>query len=249
MDINFPLVLIILVSVSGIFLLLDKLLASKKNTVNATSKLFEYIGSFFPVLLFVFILRSFLFEPFQIPSGSMIPTLKIGDYILVNKFSYGLRFPVSRFKFLDINSPKIGDVMVFTPPHDKRYFIKRVIGLPGDDIHIKNNILYVNGEEMQYSSLSEDLQDSDFVIEKESLKGADHLIQRRKIPSRLGKNYRINVPLGHYFMVGDNRDNSSDSRVWGAVPEANIVGKAILTWMHWESFSDIPNFSNAGKIQ
>ena len=115
MDINFPLVLIILVTVSGIFLLLDKLLASK---------LFEYIGSFFPVLLFVFILRSFLFEPFQIPSGSMIPTLKIGDYILVNKFSYGLRFPVSRFKFLDINSPKIGDVMVFTPRTIKDTLLK-----------------------------------------------------------------------------------------------------------------------------
>jgi len=242
-------VLIILVTVSGIFLLLSKLLVSKRNSINATSKLFEYIGSFFPVLLFVFILRSFLFEPFQIPSGSMIPTLKIGDYILVNKFSYGLRFPVSRFKFIDISSPKRGDVMVFTPPHDKRYFIKRVIGLPGDEIKIKSNILYVNGEKIRYSPLYENLQDSNFVIEKEHLKGVDHLIQRRKVPSRLGKNYTINVPLGHYFMVGDNRDNSSDSRVWGAVPERNIVGKAILTWMHWESFSDIPDFSNAGKIQ
>jgi signal peptidase I len=179
----------------------------------------------------------------------MIPTLKIGDYILVNKFSYGLRFPVTRFKFFDLGYPERGDVMVFTPPHDKRYFIKRVLGLPGDKIMIKNNILYLNGSQVDYTFLSEDTKNKGYIIENEILDGVKHLVRKKKIPTSLGKNYSTVVPPRHYFMVGDNRDNSSDSRMWGAVPEANIVGKAILIWMSWSSFSELPSFSGAGKIR
>jgi signal peptidase I len=179
----------------------------------------------------------------------MIPTLKIGDYILVNKFSYGLRFPITRFKFFDLGYPERGDVMVFTPPHDKRYFIKRVLGLPGDKIMIKNNILYLNGSQVDYTFLSEDTKNKGYIIENEILDGVKHLVRKRKIPTSLGENYSTVVPPRHYFMVGDNRDNSSDSRMWGAVPEANIVGKAILIWMSWSSFSELPSFSGAGKIR
>tara|TARA_B110000444_G_scaffold260319_1_gene306819 strand:- start:2203 stop:2946 length:744 start_codon:yes stop_codon:yes gene_type:complete len=247
MDINFPLVLTILVLISGIFLLVSKLNRGKQPQI--LLKFSDYLGSFFPVLLFVFVLRSFIFEPFQIPSGSMIPTLKIGDYILVNKFSYGLRFPVTRFKFFDLGYPERGDVMVFTPPHDKRYFIKRVLGLPGDKLTIKNNTLYINGKQMDYAFLSEDAEDKNYILENENLDGVKHLIRKRKIPTNLGKNYSIVVPSGHYFMVGDNRDNSSDSRVWGPVPEANIVGKAFLIWMSWSSFTEPPSFSGTGRIR
>jgi len=249
MDINFPLVLLLLVSISGASALASKIFLSKKSKIKATLSAVRWVGSFFPVLLCVFILRSFLFEPFQIPSGSMIPTLKVGDYILVNKFSYGLRFPVLGFKFLDLGSPKRGDVMVFFPPRDERYFIKRVIGLPGDTILIKNNIVYVNGTAATYTPNPLLPNNSGHTIENENLSGVVHLIQRKKLAGRLGKNYSIRVPEEHYFMVGDNRDNSSDSRVWGPVPEANIVGKAILTWMHWGSISNLPSFSAAGKIQ
>ncbi len=249
MNINFPLVLLLLVSISAAALLANKVILSKQGGPNIISSPIKWISSFFPVLLCVFILRSFVFEPFQIPSGSMIPTLKIGDYILVNKFSYGLRFPVLGFKFFDVGSPKRGDVMVFLPPHDDRYFIKRVVGLPGDKIHILNNTIHVNGEIATYTPHFELPENSSYVVENENISGVSHTIQRKKLAGRLGENFSIEVPQGHYFMIGDNRDNSSDSRVWGAVPEGNIVGKAVLTWMHWKSLNSIPSFSRAGKIQ
>jgi len=249
MDINFPLILLLLVSISGASALAGRIILAKKLKIKTPLSAVRWVGSFFPVLLCVFILRSFLFEPFQIPSGSMIPTLKVGDYILVNKFSYGLRFPVLGFKFLDLDSPKRGDVIVFFPPRDERYFIKRVIGLPGDTILIKNNIVHVNGTAASYMPHPVPPNNSTHTIENEDLSGVVHLIQRKKLAGRLGKNFSTTVPEGHYFMVGDNRDNSSDSRVWGPVPEANIVGKAVLTWMHWRSLSSLPSFSSAGKIQ
>ncbi|MBL4566654.1 MAG: signal peptidase I [Porticoccus sp.] len=249
MDINFPLVLLILVIVSGFVWFLDKLVLAKKRTDGPVPTWIEYSGAFFPVLIVVFVLRSFLYEPFQIPSGSMIPTLKVGDFILVNKYSYGLRLPVSGSKVISVGSPERGDVMVFFPPNDDRYFIKRVIGLPGDEIRIVNNQLYVNGAAAKQEPLSDMSDDPRFVLAEENLTGVKHRIQKGKIPGRLGRDYSIVVPSGHYFMVGDNRDNSSDSRVWGPVPEENIVGKAVAVWMHWESFKSLPSFSGVGKIE
>jgi signal peptidase I len=249
MDINFPLILLILVVISGIIWFLDRLLLSKKRGDEPVPTWIEYSGSFFPVLLIVFILRSFLYEPFQIPSGSMIPTLKVGDFILVNKYSYGLRLPVLGTKVTSFGSPKRGDVMVFFPPNDDRYFIKRVIGLPGDKIKIVNNQLYVNGEAAKQTALSVASSDPRFILASEELTGVNHQMQKGQIPGRLGRNFSISVPQGHYFMMGDNRDNSSDSRVWGPVPEKNIVGKAVLVWMHWESFRHLPSFAGVGQIQ
>lgn len=224
----------------------------------------EYSKSFFPVLLVVFVLRSFLIEPFQIPSGSMIPTLRIGDYIAVNKFVYGIRLPIIKTKIFPVSDPQRGDVVVFFPPNETRYFIKRLVGLPGDKISMVNNVLFVNGEEMkqtfvaskvpEYPSSNESVSfclyvKSQYSIVDEQLGDKLHRMQKCNQPGATGINGFWEVPQGHYFMVGDNRDNSSDSRVWGFVPEENIVGKAFAVWMHWRSFNSLPNFSSFGLIQ
>lgn len=251
MDIDFPLILFILVVVSGVVWCIDRFaLAKRRAPEQPTPAWIEYSGSFFPVLLLVFILRSFLFEPFQIPSGSMIPTLKVGDFILVNKFSYGIRLPILGTKVLPVDDPERGDVMVFSPPGDDRYFIKRVIGLPGDEIRVIDNQLFVNGEPAQQLP-AEDVAPTDprFDVKNEVLGEVVHHIQKKRIPGPLGGRFSYVVPQGHYFMMGDNRDNSSDSRVWGPVPDKNIVGKAVLIWMHWESIAGLPSFDRVGIIQ
>jgi signal peptidase I len=209
----------------------------------------EYARSFFPVLLVVFVLRSFVVEPFQIPSGSMIPTLEIGDYILVNKYTYGLRLPVVRNKVVSLNEPERGDVMVFFPPHkNETYFIKRVIGLPGDKIEYRNKVLYVNGEKMTLTDEQHPAgQASRYRDATETLSGVSH--QRRIDVLDPPDDFRTTVKPGHYFMMGDNRDDSFDSRGWGQVPERDIVGKAFAIWMHWESFWSLPSFNRVGSIQ
>lgn len=251
MDINFPLILVILVFASGLVALADKLfLAKKRQADQLEPAVVEYSKSFFPVLFIVLVLRSFLVEPFQIPSTSMVPTLEVGDFILVNKFTYGIRLPVVRTKVIDINDPKRGDVMVFFPPHEKRYFIKRVIGLPGDRIDYVDNQLFVNGEKV-----AEELQARlpanrpFYELYKETLGEAVHQTRKDIRPRVVLEKRGIVVPEGHYFMMGDNRNNSSDSRVWGPVPEENIVGKAFAIWMHWEGFSSLPSFSRVGAIE
>ncbi len=251
MDIDFPLILVILVLVTGVIWALDKLvLAKSREADDPVPAWVEYSGSFFPVLFIVLVLRSFLFEPFQIPSASMVPTLRIGDFILVNKYAYGLRLPVLGTKIVEIGEPQRGDVMVFFPPNDERYFIKRVIGLPGDKIQLIDNILYINGEQMKQHQLDRTLgEDPRYVQMSESLSGVDHIIRKARVAGRYGRNYSITVPEGHYFMMGDNRDNSSDSRAWGTVPEKNIVGKAVAVWMHWDAFFSLPGFDRVGKIQ
>lgn len=206
----------------------------------------EYAKSFFPVLLVVLILRSFLLEPFKIPSASMVPTLQVHDFILVNKFAYGLRLPVLGTKIMSVGTPKRGDVMVFFPPNDKRYFIKRVIGLPGDEINLVDNVLYINGVRMEQQVLRVDANGIASI--RENLQPLEHLIQLYPVPTG-HSNYHTVVPAGNYFMMGDNRDNSSDSRFWGTVPEENIVGQAVYVWMHWESLLGLPLFSRNGVIQ
>lgn len=211
--------------------------------------LVEYARSFFPVLLVVFVLRSFLVEPFQIPSSSMVPTLQVGDYILVNKFTYGIRLPVLRTKVFDLSEPQRGDVMVFFPPHmNDTYFIKRVIGLPGDTVTYRNKQLYVNGEPVVQESVEAPPGTSSrYRVSNEMLGDAEHLIQVDAL--RNPRDVSVVVKPGHYFMMGDNRDNSSDSRVWGQVPEQDIVGKAFAVWMHWESFLSLPRFDRVGLIE
>ncbi len=261
MDINFPLILVILVFVSGAIALADKLFLSKRRQEDeAETAVVEYSKSFFPVLLLVLVLRSFLVEPFQIPSSSMVPTLEVGDFILVNKFTYGIRLPVVRTKVLSVNDPQRGDVMVFFPPHEKRYFIKRVVGLPGDRIDYIDNQLFINGEKISESLLArlptnrphyEVYEETLGEKTHRSIKDINYVASFSERSDGFKKRYSNNfiVPEGHYFMMGDNRNNSSDSRVWGPVPEENIVGKAFAIWMHWEGLGSLPSFSRVSTIQ
>ncbi|MFG6137476.1 signal peptidase I [Halomonas sp. B23F22_10] len=208
----------------------------------------DYARSFFPVLLVVLVLRSFVVEPFQIPSGSMRPTLEVGDFILVNKFSYGLRLPVLDTKIADLGEPERGDVMVFRFPNDPSVdFIKRVIGLPGDRIRYEGKQLFVNGEPVPKSLLESGPESApgERLLE-ERLGEALHPIYNN--PRDPGPQMReITVPPDHYFMMGDNRDHSNDSRYWGFVPEENIVGKAFAVWMHWDG--GLPSFTSVRRIQ
>lgn len=215
----------------------------------------DYAKSFFPIIFAVLVLRSFLFEPFQIPTGSMIPTLNVGDFIVVNKYAYGVRLPVIGTKILDVGEPKRGDVMVFIPPHDPNYYIKRVIGLPGDHIRYENKTVYINGEplDQEYVDFINDRRPP-VVYSLESVGGITHDIYMSPTPSYIRPDNwlwpegRV-IPEGHYFMMGDNRDNSSDSRVWGPVSEDKIVGKAVAVWMHKEPGLSFPSFSQNRIIE
>ena len=255
MDINFPLILVILVFVSGLIALADKLIFARRREAGKKEPLLvEYSKSFFPVLFIVLVLRSFLVEPFQIPSTSMVPTLEVGDFILVNKFTYGIRLPVIRTKIIPLNQPQRGDVMVFFPPHEKRYFIKRVVGLPGDRVDYIDNQLFINGEPVAEELLARlPVNRPQFEIYNETLGEVAH--KTRKVIAFPGHNFNRGytrgfiVPAGHYFMMGDNRNNSADSRVWGPVPEENIVGKAFAIWMQWQGFNSLPSFSRVGAIE
>jgi signal peptidase I len=243
MDLNFELILTLIFLIAFAFWLLNKFVVKQEEGG------IEFIGSLAPVLGLVLLLRSFVVEPFQIPSQSMLPTLKVGDFILVSKSTYGVRLPVLRTKLVEVSSPERGDVMVFFPPHEDRYFIKRVVGLPGDKVQVLNGVLYVNGEQMLQTLMPEEASSARSVVMTENLLDSQHLIQKRISPTRLSQSYSTIVPDGHYFMMGDNRDNSSDSRVWGPVPEDRIVGKAFARWMFWNEFLSIPSFDRAGKIQ
>ena len=208
----------------------------------------EYARLFFPVFALVLGLRSFLFEPFQIPSESMVPTLEVGDFILVNKYRYGLRLPVLGTKVLDLDEPEHGDVMVFFPPHQEDYFIKRVVGLPGDLVRYQGKTLYINGREQPQTFVSQHppLRPRSHRY-REQLGDASHLIERSLRAEPLPGEWR--VPPGHYFVMGDNRDKSSDSRYWGMVPEERIVGQAIAVWLHKKPGLHLPHFARAGWIQ
>ncbi|MDR5868216.1 signal peptidase I [Halomonas koreensis] len=208
----------------------------------------DYARSFFPVLLVVLVLRSFLVEPFQIPSGSMRPTLEVGDFILVNKFAYGLRLPVVDTKVVDIDEPERGDVMVFRFPDEPSVnFIKRVVGLPGDRIRYEDKQLYVNGRPVPKALLEAGPEGApDELLFEERLGEVAHPIYNN--PRDPGPQMReIVVPQGHYFTMGDNRDHSNDSRYWGFVPEENVVGKAFAVWMHWDG--GLPSFTSVRRIQ
>ena len=222
----------------------------------------DWTAGLFPVIAVVFLLRSFLFEPFKIPSGSMIPTLQIGDLILVNKFHYGLRLPVLNAKITDGQPVQRGDVMVFRyPPKPSVDYIKRVIGIPGDEVAYLNKTLTLNGKPVPAESLPDYFDESVmryFKHQKENLLGKTHqIIQDSERPAMIAGadefayrdhcRYSVEgvvckVPPGHYFMMGDNRDNSLDSRYWGFVPDANIVGKAFFVWMNFGNLKRIGSF-------
>lgn len=225
----------------------------------------EYSGSFFPVIVLVFVMRSFLFEPFKIPSESMLPTLFSGDYILVNKYTYGVRLPILGDKLIEINEPQRGDVMVFKfPLNRKQNYIKRVVGIPGDKIIYKNKKLTINGNLVSYEKSTDFLHEASVLQYsaqfRENLTGVNHqilnddnkppfvdVLEKPQFPfselcdyDEVG--FSCTVPSGHYFMMGDNRDNSLDGRYWGFVPDKNIVGKAFFIWMNFNKLSRIGSF-------
>ena len=260
---NFAAFLLLLLVVTGLVWILDILFFRKTRTKDAKQPWWvEYSVSFFPVILIVFLLRSFLVEPFKIPSSSMVPTLLVGDFILVNKFTYGIRIPVANRKVIEVGSPRRGDVMVFRYPEDPSLdYIKRVVGLPGDRIEYRGKRLSVNGTPVATRQIDDYLSRERMQFSRryaEALDGSEHeilleedgltaLMPSRAFPYSDNCNYNMNglactVPPGHYFMMGDNRDNSSDSRVWGFVPDENIVGRAFFIWLNLNELGRFGSF-------
>ncbi len=264
---NFALILFLATLVTGIMVLADRLVLARRRAVGAPEPWWiEYPKSFFPVLLIVFLLRSFLAEPFKIPSSSMRPTLEVGDFILVNKFTYGIRLPIIERKIIPVGNPQRGDVVVFRyPVNPSQDFIKRVIGVGGDEIVYRDKQLTVNGKpwsqapDGSYSYL-EGLRFETTERYREAPVGADalpaHTIARtpqaqpvyqqnvRPFPGRENCDYNdrgfvCRVPQDHYFMMGDNRDNSDDSRYWGFVPDDHIRGRAFFVWFNWDDISSL----------
>ncbi|MFT0213145.1 signal peptidase I [Pseudomonas sp. F1_0610] len=273
MTLDFALILFIATVVCGLLALFDRIVLapkrvkaiaqyesqvsqSREEDLAALKKvpvLVEYGKSFFPVLAVVFVLRSFLFEPFQIPSESMVPTLKVGDFIVVNKFSYGIRLPIIDQKIIPTDELKRGDVVVFKYPVDPSlHYIKRVVGLPGDVVtYTRDKRLVINDQLIDERFLKYETGSfENIALYEETLGDHKHTI-RKLLSSNIREAQVFKVPDGEYLMMGDNRDNSLDSRAWGFVPDKNIVGKASVIWMTWPTpkFTNLPSFSRAGAIE
>ena len=250
---DFAAALLLAAVVTGLVSALDKLWWSRDRSGEAQpGRVVEFCRSFFPVILIVLLLRSFLVEPFRIPSGSMIPTLHVGDFILVNKYAYGLRMPAFHTEMVPLGRPDRGDVAVFRFPDDpSKDFIKRVVGLPGDELIYQDKQLIINGKPMPQETIgyySADASGRSVIAEErqEDLGSVMHKILVN--PHRPAREGRYNVPPGHYFVMGDNRDGSDDSRRWGFVPERNLVGKAFMIWMSWNGEEHRPALSRIGTI-
>ncbi len=247
---DFSTIMVLLVAASGLVWGVDAWLLKPRRVAAAGGAevgepvLVDYARSFFPIFLIVLLLRAFLVEPFRIPSGSMIPTLLVGDFILVNKFDYGIRLPVINRKIIEIGEPARGDVVVFRYPEDPSTpFIKRVVGLPGDHIAYRGKRLFINGEPVTYDPAGS------FVGVKSAVMhtGAEKLVERIGdeghdiivTPRAYSFDWEGQVPTDSYFVLGDNRDNSRDSRFWGFVPNENLIGRAFIIWMNWDKGPDL----------
>ncbi len=261
MPFDLEFVLVIASAITGVITLLEVFWLKKKRTQNVANikseevrqpVLVEYAVSFFPVLLIVLVLRSFLFEPFHIPSGSMRPNLLVGDFILVNKFAYGVRLPVIHTKVIDRPGPERGDVVVFRHPETpERDYIKRLIGLPGDLVQYRDKRLVINGEPIKadfshdYNPANGYTDDYSSKVFNEDLLGVEHLMMTHP-QKNLNRDFELVVPDNQYFMMGDNRDNSADSRSWGFVPEENLVGRAMFIWMNFNLSKRSSNLKRVG---
>lgn len=250
MSINLALILTVLTAFTGTVVAINKFVWHKQGDGGGFAgrrTLVEYSQSFFPVLLFVLVIRSFVFEPFRIPSGSMMPTLLQGDFIFVKKYAYGLRLPVTETKFIETGEPERGDVIVFRLPSDPSInYIKRVVGLPGDEIVYERHRLMINGELVAIDKAPEATPAEPKFIEQLGERRHDILIMN---PAYSVMDGTYTVPEGHYFVMGDNRDNSRDSRWIGPIPETHLVGEAVRIWMHVDGLT-WPRWDRVGdKIQ
>lgn len=250
MSINLALILTLLTFFTGAVVAMNKLVwrtEKKRGASMGLLTLVEYSRSFFPVLLFVLVIRSFVFEPFRIPSGSMMPTLLKGDFIFVKKYAYGLRLPVTETKFIETGEPERGDVMVFRLPSDPSInYIKRVVGLPGDVIGYRRHRITVNGELVDLEAHGHATRADPRFVEQLDKRRHEILINDE---NRVEGDGDYEVPAGHYFVMGDNRDNSRDSRFIGSIPESHLVGEAVRIWLHMDGLS-WPRWERIGnKIQ
>lgn len=255
-NIDFPFILTAIVLLCGFISLLDLVFLARRRAARGqlnSGIIVDYARSFFPVLLLVLLIRSFVVQPYRVPTGSLEPTVLPGDFIVVNQFAYGLRLPVLNTKILSVGEPKIGDIALFRwPKNPSIVYVKRVIGTPGDRVIYRNKQLLVNGEKMAQEDLGMDL-DQEYNIAypvkvmQEKLPTVTHKIFIRPNTNAY-EDFDIVVPQHHYFMLGDNRDNSGDSRVWGFVPEENLVGKALATWMSWDSNKSNIRWERIGKV-
>ena len=242
---NFTALLLIITLFCGVSFILNRTIRFN----GKTSYFFEFFASLFPILFIVLFIRSFVFEPFRIPSGSMIPTLLVGDFILVNKYKYGLRVPLTNKLIYENEYPNRGDVVVFQfPENTKINYIKRVVGIPGDRVEYINKNLFINGTQLSlqkfndHDSLNMNLSNQIIYIENNGNK--EYLILNN---SDRGIDFKFNVPEDNYFVLGDNRDNSNDSRYWGTVHKNNLIGKAFMIWMYWNPQSEVKIFDRVGK--
>ena len=248
---NFALILLVLSALTGLIYLADVLYYARHRPESQPyPKIIEYSRSFFPVFITVLLFRSFLLEPFRIPSSSLEPTLLVGDFVLVNKFTYGIRLPVWEKKIIPLNTPKTGEVAVFRWPPDPSFdYIKRVIGTPGDKISYHNKHLTINGVEAKQAFIEYTTDESSgraVAKYQENLNGVVHDIFVR--PDVASTDIDVTVPPHSYFMMGDNRDDSADSRYWGFVSDEFLRGKAFLTWMSWNGKQDTVRLSRIGRL-
>lgn len=258
---NFPVTLTLLVMVTGFILLMDILFFRRKRKAQNFERpwVVENSYAFFGVLLLVWVIRSFVVQPYRVPTGSLQPTILPGDFIGVNQYAFGLHFPIGNIKFISIGEPKRGEIVLFFAPHQpEMVLVKRLIGLPGDHIEYRNKVLYINGKEIPQTPIGLTMDNEPAVAgnpeehipvmeSEENLLGIKHRIFVA-LNGGMTQNIEVVVPPGHYFMMGDNRDNSGDSRVWGFVPEQYLIGRAIGVFMSWDSLQHRVRWERIGNL-